>query len=65
MSIPEWELWACANEAIRQHGEDAGGFAGRRVDELLLTGDIEGAATWQAIMRRIEQLQRQLGTRLQ
>ena len=65
MAIPEWELWACANETIRQHGDDAGIFAGQRADELLLKGDIEGASTWQAIIRRIEQLQLRPGTPLQ
>jgi hypothetical protein len=57
MPIAEWELWACANEVIRQHGHDAGIHAGQRADELLLKGDIEGARTWMAIIRRIGQLQ--------
>lgn len=65
MAIPDWELWACANEAVRQNSADAGIFAAQRADELPLKGDIDGAATWQAIIRRIKQLQRCRGSLLQ
>nr|WP_158266326.1 hypothetical protein [Sphingomonas deserti] len=50
---------------IRQHRDDAKIVAGQRADELLMKGDIEGASTWQAIIRRIEQLTRAPGASLQ
>lgn len=65
MAVTDWELWACANEVIRQHGANAGIFAGLRADELLLAGDIEGARTWMAIIRRIEELQQPVPSYLQ
>ena len=41
--LKEWELWACADEAIRQHGLDAPIFAAMRADKLMAHGDQEGA----------------------
>jgi hypothetical protein len=55
--IAEWELWACANHFIRQHGEDAAVVVAMRADELLAAGDLEGMRTFQAIVRRINQLE--------
>ena len=54
--ITEWELWACANHYIREHGEDAPVIAAMRADELLAEGDLEGSRTFQSIVRRINQL---------
>ena len=54
--ITEWELWACANHYIREHGEDAPVIAAMRADELLAEGDLEGARTFQSIARRINEL---------
>jgi hypothetical protein len=54
--ISDWELWACANEMIRQHGEDAGTFAAMRSDALLDEGDTDGARAWRLICGRIDQL---------
>jgi hypothetical protein len=54
--LTEWEIWACANETIRQHGLDAPIFAAMRADELLEEGDSDGALTWQAIVHRINEL---------
>jgi hypothetical protein len=54
--ITEWELWACANHYIREHGEDAPVIAAMRADELLAEGDLEGARTFQSIVRRINEL---------
>ncbi|MFC7499038.1 DUF6961 family protein [Enterovirga sp. GCM10030262] len=56
MAIGEWELWACADEAIRQHRLDAPIFAAMRADELLEQGDQEGARTWRLIVTRINGL---------
>lgn len=56
-NIPsEWELWACAQEAVRQHGLDAPIFAAMRADDLMDKGDLDGAATWRLIMRRADEL---------
>jgi len=33
--LSEWELWACANQCIRQHQLDAPIFAAMRADKLL------------------------------
>ena len=57
MAISDWELWACANEVIRQHGEDAAIHAAMKADELLFDGDAPGAAVWRQIVRRINDLQ--------
>lgn len=52
----EWDLWACANHYIREHGEDAAVIAAMRADELLAEGDMTGSRTFQAIVSRINQL---------
>lgn len=57
MAIEDWELWACANKLIEQHGEDAAIHAALRADALFDEGELDGAATWRAIVRRINQLQ--------
>nr|WP_166175731.1 hypothetical protein [Altererythrobacter segetis] len=54
--ISNWELWACANHYITEHGEDAAVIAAMRCDELLDSGDHEGARNYQAIILRINQL---------
>nr|WP_243415148.1 hypothetical protein [Altererythrobacter segetis] len=55
-SISDWELWACAQHYVAEHGEDAGVMAAFRCDELLDAGDHEGARTYQAIIERITEL---------
>ncbi|HTU12421.1 MAG TPA: hypothetical protein VMG08_16135 [Allosphingosinicella sp.] len=57
MSISEWELWACAQEMIRQHGPDAAIHAAMKANFLLFDGDREGASTWCRIVQRINQLE--------
>jgi len=52
-----WQRVASAPHRHRR-GEDAAIQAGMRADELLAEGDIDGAATWRAIIRAIEELQR-------
>lgn len=54
--LSEWELWACANEAIKQHAFDAPIYAAMRADELFEQGDEAGAATWRLIVKRINEL---------
>lgn len=54
--LTEWELWACANELIRRHGENANIHAAMRADELLEQGDLDGAANFRAIVDRVKRL---------
>jgi hypothetical protein len=56
-SLTSWELWACANALIEQHGDDAAIFAAQRADALLEQTDLDGARTWRGIVRRINELQ--------
>ena len=56
--IPDLDVWRAAQLMVKRHGEDAAIRAGMRADELLAEGDTEGAATWRAIIRAIEELQR-------
>ena len=54
--LPEWELWACAHEMIRQHALDAPIRAAMRADELMEQADLDGAHNWRLIVHRINQL---------
>jgi hypothetical protein len=54
--LSEWELWACANEAMVQYGKRAPYIAALRIAELCTQGDCEGVATWRHIASRIEAL---------
>jgi hypothetical protein len=54
--LSDWELWACAQHYVSEHGEDAGLAAAMRCDELLDACDYEGARTYQAIIERISRL---------
>jgi hypothetical protein len=54
--LPEWELWACAHEMIRQHSLDAPIHAAMRADDLMEQADLDGAQNWRLIVHRINQL---------
>lgn len=54
--LSDRELWACAAEAERQHGEGAALFIAERIGALLLSGDLAGIETWKAIAGRLQQL---------
>jgi hypothetical protein len=54
--LSEWELWACANELIRQHGADAPIHAAMKADAMLERNDDQGAKTWQLIVHRTNEL---------
>lgn len=56
MALSEWELWACANEMIRQHALDAPIHAAMKADALLERGDFDGAKHWNLIAHRIGEL---------
>lgn len=55
-TLSDWELWACANRMIEEHGRDAAIHAGMRADRLFEKGDIDGSATWLEILRRIDSM---------
>lgn len=50
------DIWRSANELIKQHGEDAAIHAAMKADKFLAAGDLDGAATWQRIVRAIGEL---------
>ena len=54
--LSDWELWACANEAMVQHGDRAAFVAAVRIATLTDEGDREGADAWRRIASRIEAL---------
>lgn len=54
--LSDWELWACANELIRQHGFEAAIYAALRADALGQEGKEDGARNWRLIVNRINQL---------
>ena len=56
MAISEWELWACAQQVIKQHGAKAPVHVATRIGELTAAGDLEGTQTWRAIAGRVDQL---------
>ena len=57
MSLSTWELWACASEVLKTHGDKAPLHVAEQLGALALKGDEPGIKTWQEIARRIEQLQ--------
>jgi hypothetical protein len=56
--LSDWELWACANEAMVQHGNRASFVAAVRIAELSNQGDTAGVEAWRRIAFRIEVLER-------
>jgi lipopolysaccharide export system protein LptC len=54
--LDEWELWACAQQVVRQHRDKAPTFVAERIGQLVLDGDEDGVATWKAIAERIDHL---------
>lgn len=50
------ELWACASQVLKMHGDDAPRHVAERIGELALQGDAEGVATWKEIARRLSEL---------
>ena len=64
--LGEWELWACANQVLKTHGEKAPLHVAEQIGTLALAGDEAGIATWQAIAKRIAGLMgKDSDTRLQ
>jgi len=56
MALTEWELWACAQKLLKDHGKHAGAVVAEKIGRMAVQGDDEGLATWQAIASRVAQL---------
>ena len=54
--ISHREIWQTANVMVKRYGADAPIHAAMRSDELLDEGDLDGAATWRAVLRAIDEL---------
>lgn len=52
------DIYRSAHLLVKQHGANAPIQAAMRADELLESGDLDGAATWKRILRAVEELQR-------
>ncbi len=50
------DIYRTANVLIREHGDKAAIHAAMRADEMLETGDLDGAATWRRVIKAIEEL---------
>jgi hypothetical protein len=59
--VSERELWACAQQVLRQHGAGADDQIAERVRALGAAGDQAGVATWLAIAARVDQLRDHAG----
>lgn len=54
--MTDWEIWACAQQVIKQHGAKAPLHAASRIGDLATAGDADGVQAWQDIAARIDQL---------
>ena len=54
--LSQWELWACANQVLKTHGDKAPLHVAEQLGALALAGDQAGIEAWQAIARRIAKL---------
>jgi len=59
VSLPDWELWACALAIERQYGDEAPFYIAERIETLRLAGDNEGVEAWKAIADRFDKLTRE------
>ena len=57
MPLSSWELWACASEVLKTHGNMAPLHVAEQLGALALKGDEEGIRNWQQIARRIGALE--------
>jgi hypothetical protein len=56
--IPDIDVWRCANELIKQYGDQADIEATTRADALLAEGDLEGRRVWLRMLKAIDGLQK-------
>jgi hypothetical protein len=54
--IADWEIWACAQQVMQQHGDRASAHIAERIGTLALAGDEAGIETWKRIADRVDQL---------
>ncbi|MFZ4745860.1 MAG: DUF6961 family protein [Sphingomonas sp.] len=54
--MTDWELWACAHQMRKQHGNEALTKAAERLDALYEADDREGYGIWCQIVTRIAKL---------
>ncbi len=54
--LSDWELWACANQVLKTHGENAPLHVAEQIGALALVEDETGITTWQAIAKRVAEL---------
>ncbi|PTQ12976.1 hypothetical protein CLG96_02195 [Sphingomonas oleivorans] len=45
MPLTDWELWACAQQVIKTHGDRAPAFVAERIEALAVAGDYLGVQT--------------------
>jgi hypothetical protein len=57
--LSDWELWACANQLVEQHGRRAPLEAMTRIFELGEAGDKDGHIAWCMIAERVRKLLRE------
>ena len=62
-AISEAELWACASEVIKQHGEEAPVHIAERIGALVLECDVAGVRTWRSIAAKVDELRSGQGRR--
>lgn len=51
--LNERALWWCALDALRDADGDTEAFLADRLDEMDLSGDMEGLLFWQDVARRV------------
>ena len=54
--LSDWELWACANQVLQTHGENAPRHVAEQNAAPALAQDETGTATWQAIGQSAQRL---------
>ncbi len=56
--IDQREIWQCANQIVKQFGDDAPLEAAMRADAMFEKGDLDGQAVWKRIMAAVQELLR-------
>lgn len=51
------DIYRSANLLIDEYGSDAAAHAGRRIQEMIGRGDMQGAGVWRRVLRAIGDLQ--------
>ena len=51
--LSEWELWACANQVLKIHGDRSPLYIAEQIGVLALAGDRDGIDAWKAIAQRL------------